>query len=214
LSPGTHDAPAVHAPHAPLSHTSFVPHDEPLARLPSRSLHTGTPDEQAIDPVWHALSLGTHDAPVVHAPHAASSQTSFVPHDVPFGWLPPRSLHTGTPDEQAIDPVWHALSLGTHDAPVVHAPQAPLSQTSFVPQEVPLRRVLPRSVHVETPVAQEVVPPWHGLAGVHETLAAQTVHAPLSQTWPEEHVPLVPLGRLVSVSVHTETPPEQVVEPV
>lgn len=64
---------------------------------------------------------------------------------------------------------------------------------------------LPVSVHVETPVAHEVVPLWHGFVGVHATFAAQAAQDPALQTMlvPQD----IPLLAAVIMSVHVATPP-------
>ncbi len=46
---GVHPAPAVHAPHVPLSQTMLVPHDVPLGRG-LVWLQTGRPVEQSVEP--------------------------------------------------------------------------------------------------------------------------------------------------------------------
>jgi hypothetical protein len=179
----------VHAPQVPLSQTSFVPHDVPLATLVPVSVHTGAPVEQEVVPVWHAL-VGVHDAPDEHAPQVPLSQNSPVPQEVPLVTFVPVSVHTGAPVVHDVVPVWHSL-VGVHDAPVVHALHDPLSQTSFVPHEVPLETLVPVSVHTATPVVHEIVPVWQLLAGVHAVPDGHDPHVPLSQTSPLPHgVPL------------------------
>jgi hypothetical protein len=70
---------------------------------------------------------------------------------------------------------------------------------------------LPVSWQADTPVEQLVKPVWHVLVGVHATPAVHALHAPLSQT---SLVPqLVPFAASLPVSLQTETPVEQLVEP-
>ncbi len=212
LDGGGHATPALHALHAPLSHTSLVPQVMPFAVLlpVPVSAHVDTPVVQVVVPRSQMLA-GVHDRPAVHPAHVPLSQTSLVPHVVPFEMLVPRSVQAGTPVEQDVDPLWQALT-GVHTAPVVHALHEPLSHTSLVPHVVPLTASLPVSVHVETPVEHDVVPVWHGLIGVHDTPAVQALHVPLSHTRLLPHV--VPLAALLPESAQVDTPVEHDVEPV
>ena len=132
------------------------PHEVPLATGVPVSVHTATPVEQLMVPVWHGL-VGVHAAFCVHDLHAPLSQTSLVPHDVPLAAVVPVSLHTGAPVVQEVVPAWHGL-VGVHGPFCVHAMHAPLSQTSLVPHEVALARLVPVSVHTGVPVVQDVVP--------------------------------------------------------
>jgi hypothetical protein len=212
---GVHGAPVEHVMQAPLLQTSGVPaslgpHDVPFAVFVPVSLQTGAPDEQTVVPTWHAFVAGVHEAPVVHAPHAPSSQTSLLPHDVPFVAFVPVSLQTGAPDEQTMVPAWHAFVDGVQEAPAMHEPQDPLSQTWLVPHDAPLARLVPVSVHTEVPLAHDVVPVWHGLAGAQGTPALHVAHAPLSQTPPLHDVPFV---AFVPVSLQTGEPDEHTVVP-
>jgi hypothetical protein len=152
-----------------------------------------------------------HATFAVHALQEPLSQTSLVPHVVPFVRLLPVSLQTDTPVEHDVDPVWHGLT-GVHAAFAVHALQEPLSQTALVPHVVPLARLVPVSLQTETPVEHDVVPVWQALAGVHETPAVHGAQEPLSQTALAPHT--VPLVALVPVSVQTGEPPVQTIVPV
>jgi hypothetical protein len=207
---GEQFAPAVHAVQVPLSHTSLVPQVVPLVTLLPVSLHTGAPDVQTVVPVWHAL-VGVHDAPVVHPLHDPLSHTSLVPQEVPLATAVPVSVHTETPVAHDVTPVSQLLG-GVHAVPEVHPLHAPLSQTSPVPQLVPLLTLSPVSLHTATPVVHEVVPLWHGLVGVHDAPTVHELHVPLSHT---SLVPqLVPLVTLLPVSLHTGAPDAQTVDPV
>jgi hypothetical protein len=153
---GVHDTPAVHALHVPLSHTSLVPHAVPFARLVPVSLHTGTPVVHDVVPVWQLLA-GVHIAPVVHALQVPLSHTSLVPHEVPLGTSVIVSVQVETPVEQDVEPTWQLL-VGVHDSPAVHDEHVPLSHTSLAPHVVPFERLVPVSLHTDTPVEHEVVP--------------------------------------------------------
>ena len=81
----------------------------------------------------------------------------FVPHDVPLA-LFPVSVQTGAPVVQAMAPVRHGLE-GAHAVPAVHAAQAPLLQTMFVPQTVPFPCAFWVSMHDSVPLAVQAVCP-------------------------------------------------------
>src|SRR5581483_8865419 len=94
----------------------------PAATLVPVSVHTGAPDEQAIDPTWQGF-VGVQLAPAAHATHAIDAlQTIPVPHDAPTERAVPVSLHTGAPVEQTVVPAWHGL-VGVHGAPAMQAVQ-------------------------------------------------------------------------------------------
>jgi hypothetical protein len=50
VSVGVHSEPETHAPHEPLSQTSFVPHVVPLLTFLFASTHTGVPVVQDVVP--------------------------------------------------------------------------------------------------------------------------------------------------------------------
>ena len=133
--------PAVQLLHAPPLQTLFVPHEVPFATLPV-SAQTEVPVAHEVAPVRQAVA-GVQATPAVQAPQAPLLQTLFVPHDVPFATFPV-SAQTDIPVTQEVAPVWHAVA-GVQEAPAVQAPQAPLLHTMFVPQTVPLTRLLPVS---------------------------------------------------------------------
>ncbi len=153
---------------------------------------------------------GVHATFTVQAEQVPLSQTSLVPHVVPLVIWVVVGLHTGAPVVHEIVPVTHGL-VGVHDAPVVQALQVPLSQTSFVPQTVPLAALLPVSVHTGAPVVQTMVPVWQALVGVHAAPIEHVVHEPFSQTSPVPHE--VPLATF-PVTPHTDVPVAQEVSPV
>jgi hypothetical protein len=105
-------------------------------------------------------------------------------------------------------PVRHGL-LGLQLPPLVQAVQTPALQTLFVPQSVPLARLVPVSEQViDDP--QLMLPAWQGLAGVQDIEAVQEVQVPLLQTM---FVPqLVPLAAFAD-SVHTGLPVPQLMVP-
>jgi hypothetical protein len=71
---GLQAVPAVHATHAPLSHTSLVPHAAPFAIGLPVSVHVACPPEQETVPSWHAFEVGVQPAPFVHAWQTPLSQ--------------------------------------------------------------------------------------------------------------------------------------------
>jgi hypothetical protein len=207
---GAHEAPCVHEAHAPLSHTLLVPHAVPFAALVPVSVHTAVPVEQSVVPVWHAL-VGVHEAPWVHEVHVPLSQTWLTPHTVPLAACVPVSVHVGVPPEQEIVPVSHEL-VGTHEAPLEHAAQTPVSHTFMDPHDVPSGRLLFEFVHTDAPVEQTVDHTVQELAGVQSVPAVHALHAPALHTMFTPHE--LPSASVVPVSVHVAAPVEQSVVPV
>jgi hypothetical protein len=70
---GVHVKPAVHALQVPLSHTSLVPHEVPLAALVPSSTHVML-GEQLINPLWQTL-VGVQALPAEHVVHVPLSHT-------------------------------------------------------------------------------------------------------------------------------------------
>ena len=99
---GVQEVPFVQALHEPLSQTSLVPHEVPLAMLPLET-QTEVPVVQLVTPVWQGA--GVHASPGVHASQVPLSHTPLVPHAVPSATLLPVSLHVPAPDEQETVPV-------------------------------------------------------------------------------------------------------------
>jgi hypothetical protein len=153
---GVQDAPCVQEMQLPSSHTALVPHEVPFMTGLWLSVQEGIPALHVSVPVSQTFA-GVHDPPLAHMVQVPLSQTSFVPHEVPFSTFMFVSWHTGWPLEQSIEPTWHVL-LGEHDAPSVHGPHDPSKQTSFVPQLVPLATSLPVSVQTGAPDVQARVP--------------------------------------------------------
>ena len=112
-------------------------------------------------PTWQVLVLGVHEAPWVQATHEPLSQTLLVPHAAPLARLVPWSAHVELPVEHDVSPLWQGL-LGVQVVPAVQLAHDPPEQTWLVPHEVPSVALVPVSVQVETPVAQEVTPAWQG----------------------------------------------------
>lgn len=208
---GGHDPPAVHAPHVPLSQTWPAPQLVPLETLPV-ALHTETPVEQSVVPVWHGF-VGEHTAPDVHDAHDPLSQTWLAPQEVPLATFVDVLPHTGTPVEQPMAPSTHGLGGVPHAAPVEQARQVPLSQTIPEPHEVPLAMVLVVLSHTGEPVEQPMAPTRHWLgAGLQGPPGVHAVHTPA------RHVSLVP-QEVPSVagwpvSLHCTVPVVQLVWPV
>ena len=89
--------------HAPFRQTIPLPHEVPFALLPF-SVQTGAPVVQRFDPVRQGL-VGVQVVPAVHEAHAPLLQTMFVPHEVPFAFAVPVSMHDITPlAEQTVCP--------------------------------------------------------------------------------------------------------------
>jgi hypothetical protein len=188
--PSMHAVPAVHASHEPLLQTSFDPHAVPFGTLVPVSMHVAVAPEHMSVPVWQGL-VGGHDAPALQPPHMPPVQTWPGPQEVPLGALVPVSVQTATPVEQETIPVWQAL-VGWHAPPWAHGTHAPLSQTSWVPHELPLGSIVPVSVHVDVLPVQSRVPTWQRFAGVHGAPAVHARHVPLSQALPvPQGVPLL-----------------------
>ena len=90
--------------HWPLRQTIPLPHDVPFVLLPF-SVQTGAPVVQTLAPVRHGL-VGVQVLPAVQEAHDPLLQTMFVPHDVPFAFALPVSMHDITPlAEQTVCPI-------------------------------------------------------------------------------------------------------------
>jgi hypothetical protein len=213
---GTHVAPAEHPPHAPLSHTP-PSHAVPFATLDPVSLHTEEPLVQLVRPEWHGFA-GAQVAPAVHELQLPALHTLFVPHVVPFGATPaspPASStsHTGAPVAQEIAPTRQGFVAGVQLVPALHPEHVPLSQTWPVPQAAPLARLFPVSEQTAEPEVHRMLPAWHGFAGVHDVPDEHAVHEPWSQTSFVPHV--VPFAAcVVPGSLHTGVPVAHSVEPM
>jgi hypothetical protein len=178
---GVHTVPWVHE-HVPLAHPRFVPQLVPLVALLPVSVHTGTPVAQDWVPLWQIAVVGVHDVPSVQATHAPPRHTWPVPQLAVPSFTLPAGVHTDVPVEQSVVPVWQGL-LGVQTSPVLQATQLPPLQTKSVPQDVPLPRFTPRSVHTGVPAEQSRLPVWQGaVVGAHGDPPAQLTQAPLLHT--------------------------------
>jgi hypothetical protein len=146
--------------------------------------------------------------PAVQLLHAPPLQTLLFPHEVPSGTFPV-SAQTEVPVAHDVAPVRQAFA-GVQVTPAAQLPQVPPSQTLLFPHEVP-SGTFPVSAQTEVPVAHDVAPVRHGLAGVQLTPALQEAQAPPLQTLfvPQE----VPFAAF-PVSAQTGAPVTQEVAPV
>jgi hypothetical protein len=135
-----------------------------------------------------------------------------LPHDAPSVTGFPVSVQTATPDEQSVDPTWHWL-FGMHAEFCAHELHTPPLQTWLTPQAVPSPACIPVSVHAGGVAVQSRVPVSQGFAmGVHALPAMHAPHTPFSQTMlPVPH--MLPLRTFMPVSLQTDTPVAQSVEP-
>lgn len=101
--------------------------------------------------------------PAVQETHIPVRQTRLDPQVIPSGCGVVVSVQTAVPVSQASVPLWQGL-VGGQVAPTMQATHAPLVHTMLVPQGVPFW-LLPDAMHVDTPVAQDVVPVLHGSVG-------------------------------------------------
>jgi hypothetical protein len=101
--------------------------------------------------------------------------TEPVPHEVPSVTLPTEP-HDCVPVAHVVVPTWQVLPPGLHATPPVHATHEPLSQTMFVPHDVPLPTVVV-AVQAGVPVEQAVTPFWQGFPlGLQGWFAVQAPH--------------------------------------
>ncbi len=138
---------------------------------------------------------------------------------VPSGWSPV-TPQAGRPVAQRVATRWHGVATPggpawpaapSQAAPSTQAPQLPARQTASAPQEAPSASATPESRQVERPVAQEVAPAWHGLAGTQARPAAQATQPP---PWQTRSAPQpVPSERLTAVSWQTGAPEPQAMAP-
>jgi hypothetical protein len=79
------------------------------------------------------------------------------------------------------------------------------------PHDVPSTTAEPVSTHSRLPVVHEVIPAWHGLAGVQARFAVQATHCPPLQTWSAPQA--VPFASAVPVSTQVWLPVAHEVTP-
>jgi hypothetical protein len=96
-------------------------------------------------------------APCWQVVHCPVKQTIPVPHEVPLA-LSPLSLQTAAPVVQTTAPVRHGL-VGEQALPAAQAAHAPLLQTMFVPQTVPLACAVWVSMQDATPLGEQTICP-------------------------------------------------------
>jgi hypothetical protein len=201
---GVHGTLAVQEEQEPLLQTALFPHVLPFAALLAPvATHVDVPVAHELFPLSQML-VGVHETPAVQALQVPALQTMLLPHGVPLAALAVVSTHTGCPVEQEIAPTSHG-SAGLQSAPPVQATHSPEEQTRLVPQGVPSTALVTASMHVEWPLAQDVAPVWHRLAGTQPWLDVQAMQSPALQTMLVPHA--VPLSAGAFVSVHVATPP-------
>lgn len=100
---------------------------------------------------------------------------------------------------------------GVQVLPSMQDTQLPFLQTRFVPQRVPLLRLVPASTQEGVPVLHDSSPSWHGLAGTHAEPALQASQSPSLHTRFEPHE--LPFGAFPE-STHTEDPVSHETTPV
>ena len=110
---------------------------------------------------------------------------------------------------QVVVPTWQG-SLGEQLPPAVQLLHVPALHTLLVPHDVPFA-TLPVSAQTEVPVAHDVAPVRHAVAGVQVTPAVQDPQVPPLQTLFVPHD--VPFAML-PVSAQTEVPVAHDVAPV
>jgi hypothetical protein len=152
--------------------------------------------------------LGVQLPPAVQLLHVPPLHTLLIPHEVPFITFPV-SAQTDVPVAHEVAPVRHAAA-GVQVTPAVHETQVPPLQTLFVPQEVPFV-TFPLSTQTDVPVAHEIAPVRHAVAGVQAAPAVQEPQMPPLQTLlvPQE----VPFATF-PVSTQADIPVTQEVAPV
>jgi hypothetical protein len=118
-------------------------------------------------------------------------------------------VHTEAPDMHEVEPILHGVA--TWQAlPAAQGAQVPRLHTLSVPHAEPFGIISPVSLH-ETIGEHVVAPPWHGLAGSHDSPSVHATHAPPLHTLPLPHV--MPFGTLPD-SMHTGIPVLHAVVPV
>jgi hypothetical protein len=132
-----------------------------------------------------------------------------APHGVP-GDLLPVSTHADMPVAQDVAPLLQTLA-GVQVLPWVHGEQVPFRQKRLVPHGRPFETAAPVSLQTGAPLAQESVPLWHLLAGVHVSPLRQATQTPaLLQTW---FVPHEAPGALLAFAMQADVPVSHAVVP-
>jgi hypothetical protein len=202
--------PAVQGEQVPLSQTSFVPQVVPVFVGVVVAAQVDTPLLHEVIPFTHMFD-GVHDTPAVQEMQLPLSQTSFVPHTIPLGSSVLVATHVDTPLLHDVMPIKQGFE-GVHAVPAVHAPQFPLSHTSFVPHGVPLAAAVVVATQAATPLPHEIVPVTQGFVGTQLPPAVHDTQLPPLQTSLVPHV--VPLATSTDVETHVDVPLLQDVVPV
>lgn len=196
-----HAAPSLQALHEPLRHAP-PGHEVPFVLL-LPSTQTALPVEQSMVPLRQAgLGFVVQAAPAVQAlqnppPHTPPG------HEVPFGFAAP-STHTELPVEQSTTPLRHAaFGFEVHEAPALHAAQAPALHTP-PGHAVPFILFVP-SVQTALPVEQLTTPFLQAVAFVVQLAPSlHALHEPLRHAPPEQVVPLFLFAPSTQVGVPLE----------
>lgn len=139
--------------------------------------HTDEPLAHVVDPFWHTLPFGWQLVPVTQATQLPPLHTCPLPQEVPSATFDVKP-QVEAPVLQDVSPFWQELPPGWQAVPAVHAEHAPLLQTWFVPQVMPLA-LLPDATQVCVPVAHDVFPARHTFPpGLQAVPAVQAVHVP------------------------------------
>ena len=208
-SDGVQVCPATQETQTPPLQTRSIPQEVPSVTFVPESAQVWVPVMQVSVPLWHGFAGGLHAPPGVQMTHAPALHTLFMPHDVPFGWLPV-SAQTEAPVTQDVAPVRQEL-LGWQLVPGVQGTQVPLLQTMFVPHTVPLTSALPLSAQV-IEGEQAWNPAWHlFVVGMQAVPAVQATQLPPLQT---RFVPQVVPSATLADSTQTTAPVLQATLPV
>ncbi len=194
-------APALHA-QVPEWQVRPSPHGVPSAADPvTAQLAAPVVGSQLVVPTLHGFVGSVQVTPAAQA-HTPAVQVRPSPQDVPSGTGVAVATQTFVPVSQEERPWRHGFEDGLQAMPALQTLHAPLSQTWFVPQDVPFATAVP--VSLQTGPAEHVSEPTsHGFAGVQDVPATHAVQTPALQT---SFVPqAVPSGTL-PVSVHTGEP--------
>lgn len=132
----------------------------PFVWLRPVSWQTEAPVLHDVSPRWQGFAAGVQVRFAVHAEHAPSLHTAFMPHDCPFGEDVPVSLHVATPFVHALTcPTWQGALASAQAAPTLQVLQTPPEQYIAVPpspQVVP-SVALPAGEQTDWPLLQSIV---------------------------------------------------------
>jgi hypothetical protein len=180
----------------------LLPQLVPSATFVPVAAHTDEPLAHVVDPFWQTLPPGWQLAPVMHATQLPPLHTWLLPHPVPSATLPVKP-QVDAPVLQVVWPFWQELPPGWQATPAVQALQAPLLQTWFVPQVIPLA-LLPDWMQTDVPVSHDVCPARQTLLpGLQPAPAVHATQLPPLQTLLFPHV--VPSATFAAFT-HVEVP--------